>query len=444
MGSLYPCGSRSLKMGVCKMSVLIVDDESYIVEYLQHLVNWKQYGFTEVLATNQPQQALQFLQEKSIDLVISDIRMPGISGLDLIKTISQNYPQTHVMFLSGYSDFEFAQTGIHYGVEDYLLKPITKNDLETALQRYVGHHAKSNIEASEQLINHFNWLIAKISFYATATPNVHVPSDTRYVFFKQLGPLPSQLVVNTAWTVGDISFGFLPVAQVAQVPTATTSTSFSFDNSDELRQAFYLFFAHQEYRQKDLKQVLLLPALQQLKTEERNLKMFEEGYAEAKETEKNIYLVECLPILISQQFSINPEILLEMGDKHQFKKIISEYFKSLFAHANEKNSVKRVIERVNEYIEKNLSENLTLEVVANKVYVHPAYLSKLYKQETGQNFSVYLANKRMESAARLLVESNLMVSDIGKMVGYRTSQYFIKVFKEKYHMTPQQYRRAYL
>ncbi|WP_438762893.1 response regulator transcription factor [Enterococcus sp. AZ194] len=426
------------------MSVLIVDDESYIVEYLQHLINWKHYGFTEVLATSQPQQALQILQEKAIDLVISDIRMPGISGLDLIKMIHQDYPKTHVMFLSGYSDFEYAQTGIHYGVEDYLLKPITKLDLETALQRYVTHHCPSKPANPEHLIDHFNWLITNVGFYATPEVNPQIIPETSYVFFKQKGRVvqPSEAVV--IWSAKETSFGFLPKEYVDQLPKATVSQPFSFENSDQLRQVFYCFFANQNYRQKDLKKVLFLPALQQLKTEERNLKIFEEGYEQAQGSEKLIYLLECLPVLLGQQIPVDPGILLEMAQTELFKAKLSEYFKKLFTQANEKNSVKRVIDRVNEYIGKNLSENLTLEVVANKVYVHPAYLSKLYKQETGENFSVYLANKRMEAAAQLLMDSNLMVSDIGKLVGYRTSQYFIKVFKEKYHMTPQQYRRAHL
>lgn len=427
------------------MNVLIVDDEPYILEYLQHLIDWKRFGFREVLTTNHPQQVLQFLQERMINLVISDIRMPEISGLDLLKTISQSYPKTKVMFLSGYSDFEYAKTGLQYGAEDYLLKPITKLELEVAIQGYLTKYGLNKVENDERQEDQLNWLITKIGFFdSNESDNDNLISNQKYVFFKQNVSCHAHEPVIVLWSEQNLSFGFLPYNQQKILDKACVSDSFQFDNRDELRQVFYAFFMNQMYHHEELSKVLLIPALQRLKGPECSLSLFEEGYQEAEGVEKYIYLMECLTILLRHQITLQPKILLNGSQPEIFKNKVVDYLRILIDQAKDKNLLNRVIEKVNQYIEKNLSENLTLEVVANKVYVHPAYLSKLYKQETGENFSSYLSNKRMEAAAELLIESNLMVSDIGKMVGYRTSQYFIKIFKEKYQMTPQQYRRAHL
>jgi AraC-type DNA-binding domain-containing proteins len=84
---------------------------------------------------------------------------------------------------------------------------------------------------------------------------------------------------------------------------------------------------------------------------------------------------------------------------------------------------------------------LSLEELGKLVHLHPVYLSKLYKQETGSNLSSHISLKRLEKAAQLLTDSTLHVVDISLLVGYKKSQYFIKLFKEQYGITPYQYRR---
>jgi len=111
---------------------------------------------------------------------------------------------------------------------------------------------------------------------------------------------------------------------------------------------------------------------------------------------------------------------------------------------NKKMSNEHTIQMIREYIESHLADGLSLEELGEYVHLHPVYLSKLYKQETGSNLSSYISLKRLEKASRLLIESNLHVVDISRMVGYKKTQYFIKLYKEEYGVTPQQYRRQQL
>lgn len=426
------------------MRVMILDDEAYIVEYLRHLVDWQAFGFSEVLTTSQPLEALQILKRQTIDLVISDIRMPEVSGLELIKMINQYYKNTHTIFLSGYSDFEYAQIGIQNDVEDYLLKPITKENLESALLRFTQNYQHLSSKLDENNMDRFSWLIAHVSFSLIDGTCTSINQNEEFVFFEQIAHSNGIDEQWSGWNNGSSRFGFMSKSEAQINGLKVTSQPFTFQNRDGLRKAFYMFFTKQIFHQYESKKVLSMPELTLLHLDKGSVALFDQGFQQCNEIEKSLFFIECLAFLQTKKIVIDPSVLLLFRHPLCLKEKISDMLTSLYSVNEEKHSIKRVIEIVNKYIDKHLSDNLTLEVVANKVYVHPAYLSKLYKQETGENFSVYLSNKRMGKAAQLLTNSNLMVSDIGKMVGYNTSQYFIKIFKEKYQMTPQQYRRAHI
>lgn len=113
------------------MRLLIADDERTIRMGLLSLP-WETIGITKVYQVENGLEAMEVLKEKKIDILVSDIRMPGISGLELAEYIQKYAMDTAVVFLTGFSDFEYARTALRNGVEDYLLKPIRpKNILET-------------------------------------------------------------------------------------------------------------------------------------------------------------------------------------------------------------------------------------------------------------------------------------------------------------------------
>jgi two-component system response regulator YesN len=101
-----------------------------------------------------------------------------------------------------------------------------------------------------------------------------------------------------------------------------------------------------------------------------------------------------------------------------------------------------IIRQVHEFIEQHLKEDVSLTRVGEHVYLHPVYLSRLYKKETGESLSAYITRIRMEKAVMLLTTTNMKVADIAQEVGYQKTQYFIHIFKEFYHHTPQNYRNS--
>lgn len=117
------------------LSVVLADDENKILLLLQKLIDWESLGYEIAGTANDGLRALELVREKQPDLLITDVRMPGCSGIELIQRAKDLQPNLHFIIISGYRKFEYAQNALKYGVEDYLLKPIKQDDLIGILLR---------------------------------------------------------------------------------------------------------------------------------------------------------------------------------------------------------------------------------------------------------------------------------------------------------------------
>lgn len=104
------------------IKVLLVDDEKLALDYLVNIINWEYYEFKLVGVTTDAEQALSIYRKHRPELIISDIKMPGMSGIDFAQTIRENDKNSHMLFLSGYRDFNYVKQAIRLGIDDYLLK----------------------------------------------------------------------------------------------------------------------------------------------------------------------------------------------------------------------------------------------------------------------------------------------------------------------------------
>ncbi len=117
------------------ISVVIADDEERICRLITALGEWDRLGMRVSAAVPNGIEALEVIRRERVDILITDIRMPGLGGMDLIREVNQISPQTRIIIISGYSYFEYAQTAIEYGVKGYLLKPINRQELNETLQK---------------------------------------------------------------------------------------------------------------------------------------------------------------------------------------------------------------------------------------------------------------------------------------------------------------------
>ena len=116
------------------MNLLLVDDEAFALEALEHAINWKSLGIDQVFTCGNIKAARQICQESDIQIMICDIEMPNGTGLDLAKWLSENYPDLLILFLTCHSDFSFAKEAISYHAFAYLLKPFDIEEISQAVE----------------------------------------------------------------------------------------------------------------------------------------------------------------------------------------------------------------------------------------------------------------------------------------------------------------------
>ncbi|MGI6010290.1 MAG: response regulator [Ruminococcus sp.] len=124
------------------MKVIIVDDEKKLCQLIQYLINWEKLNLTVAGVAYNGIDALKLIEETRPDIVITDIKMPGCDGLELIERVQARKYDVHFIIISGYEDFEYARKAIRYGVRDYLSKPIQEDELEEVLQRVIAERTE--------------------------------------------------------------------------------------------------------------------------------------------------------------------------------------------------------------------------------------------------------------------------------------------------------------
>lgn len=122
--------------------VMLVDDEIYITEGLKALIDWESMGLEVVQTADSGEEAIKKFNKNPVDIIVTDINMPGKTGLELVKELKETGQNVKFIILSGYDEFLYAKKAIEYGVENYILKPIDEEELEAALQKLLANIAK--------------------------------------------------------------------------------------------------------------------------------------------------------------------------------------------------------------------------------------------------------------------------------------------------------------
>ena len=140
------------------LEVFLVDDEISVVEWLAHAVEWENYGYQVAGYAANPQEALDFMEHHPIDLLITDISMPEMSGLDLIKAVRKRHSETYLIAISAFDQFSYVKEAFRYGIVDYCLKPIDEEELYDSLKT-----VRILYEKSREIYNNQNTMLLRSS-----------------------------------------------------------------------------------------------------------------------------------------------------------------------------------------------------------------------------------------------------------------------------------------
>ena len=127
-----------------KLKLIIADDEPRVCQLIENILPWRDYSIEISGKAYNGIDAFHLIQDKLPDIVITDIRMPGYNGITLIEKCSKINPDISFIIISGYRDFEYAQSALKFGAEDYLLKPVSKEELEQIIRKVIEKKTQKN------------------------------------------------------------------------------------------------------------------------------------------------------------------------------------------------------------------------------------------------------------------------------------------------------------
>jgi len=128
------------------LNVLVVEDEEYVRKSIVYKVDWAQLGFNFALEAENGLRALEIVEQQDIDVIITDIRMPGMNGLELIEKVKETHERMRFIIVSGHNEFEYAKKALSYNVSEYLLKPVKGSQLEKTLSKVKDELLKEKVD----------------------------------------------------------------------------------------------------------------------------------------------------------------------------------------------------------------------------------------------------------------------------------------------------------
>lgn len=531
--------------------LLIVDDQPDLVEDLATNLPWDNLNISSVYRAYSAMEALDIMKVNPIDIVITDIRMPGTSGLDLIEIIRTTWTHIKCILLSGYNDFDYAKRAIQSHVSDYLLKPVDDDELIETVRRSIQQledrwlevislqKAVDSIRSNLPIIKThlLESMLQQDAPYAEHITEqlqmIDIPIDENTTYFMMLirledyfyeqneqdHSLMQYAISNIAehlfqdeynlWYLKDryqyLTYLIFPnneqLSPLKHTETieykavqlqhyvklylkGTVSLVVSKQNKfpQSIHSIYEQLLLHMRQNIGEERDFMLKVndtdtiksdkayALQHLYAPPQLNHLLETGQWEHVEkkldaifTELDLlrndtyeYISEAYYAILSSlcyaihknrlkfaDLQLNNMMSKEMNFHtiSQLKSWTNEHVEQLKAKLSSRNqdSKSSIIQRVQGYAASHLAD-VSLQSIAEHVYLNPSYLSKLYKLETGEGISEYISRLKLETAAHLLRTSNDKIYEIASKIGYSKTSYFIKLFKDNYNLTPQEFR----
>ena len=416
-------------MEIFMNKIMIVDDEPMTRSHIQQFLQMKfpSYEITGVYGNGA--EAFDAFRKNPADIVITDIRMPVMDGLELIQKLQELSTFFVPIIISGYSEFTYAKTAMHLGVIHYLLKPLDFAELTQSLEA-----ASSKLHQNQMLHDHTSSLL-----------------EDQELFFADLisGLFADPQKLAAAFHRLDFSFSLSESCGVyLRLSLINPSEPYCYER--ETLETAFTNLIHMLLRPKCVSTIFrtrksydILIIHPDAAVTDNSL---QELCAEAKSLLK-------LDISVSLLFSFQHLEQLTSSLKESLPRS-GQAFKPHEAHTlpsgenasytrPEPSSAQESIRLAISYIKEHYSEDFTCQELASKVYMSSAHFSRCFKQETGVSFLDYLTEVRMQKAL-LLLNTNIKVQDIGKMVGYPSKNRFFINFRNYTSYTPTEYRRKVL
>lgn len=470
--------------------VVIIDDEPHVIEGLCGMIKWEEYGYHVVATFQEAMNALAFIENEMIDLVFTDVRMPGCSGLEFARYMKSKKIEADIIMISGYREFDYVKEAMEIGVMDYLVKPIFEEDVYPILEKNRQKYIKKR---KEQVVH-------ELSLHEVLLGYLETDDEMSPVMHEQLNRLNQKMenqefvlkvvlvhsVASLYLTTGEQVTLIGKIQSSIQLPMNVNLELWSTDFSSikEMKQLYEkmklrlnlltrysnVLGNRQEVRKtwevkqpdRDVEEVLTKRLRWLL--EEANEEEVEEGVKEfILEVEKNAYSLKRIGSLLykvmirievrrnrSRKQGNSLTLELERLDRDlRPAKSLEDYVRILFKEVQERLTTQHLVHsehenlvnQIENYIELHLTEKVTVKELAEVLHLHPNYLGQLIRQLFGRSFVEYLHEKRITEVMKYIVESDLSIEQIAQNMGYTNYPRFLKYFKSVTGKLPTEFRR---
>ena len=412
-------------------TIVFADDEEEVRQAIIKKVAWNEIGYEFVGEAGNGAEALELVEKLRPDVLLTDIQMPFISGIELARQVREIHPSTQIVFLSGHDDFTYAQKAIQYNIISYLLKPISASELTEELR-------KIKVKIDEQ----FRLFTDGVSepgkegmmpfFMSLLLDEFQVENDTvrdaelaQKLFDMGITDRADNDHLYTVMTVSILNEAEENVTVEENVNSIDLvlkkyfkSVSFYINGRITSilmsgRRGFdkYLHIAVEEISEK-VRRIMGLDAGIGIGKLEKGLSSIHKAYVDS---------VKAIGYSSNQKKGI---FFIEDMEKN-------------------KNSAEMISDEALEIINKGyMNPEISLVSVSREISVSPNYLSALIKKTTDSTFIDLLTKKRIDVATDMLLHSNFKIREIAEQCGYSDQHYFSYSFKKVTGKSPNAFRRG--
>ena len=419
--------------------VLLVDDEYMITEGLKRLIPFDKWDMEVVATANHADDALDYVREHPVDIVISDVNMPDKTGLDMIGEMKGLLPNAYYILLSGYQEFDYVKKAMNLNVVDYLVKPVDKVELGHLLEKIVTQ-LREKVQEPEILSQQLDeeafksHLVQKENWWIGLSKEKQGNFVIPYYVLGQ----DWQIVLADQEFEGLLVMPFEAPYQAnfekwkRDVEKALFYGTVNLDQSESL-------FSYYE----PIYRVIIQGNLQQI-IEELTLleKIVLENTPRVSITKQLFtqFVMDVFHLFEHLKADDMTDIVKNIHAITTFEDLVAytkETLTSFFGQYRMNENVVSVLE----VIGRDYKKELSLKDISKDLFINPVYLGQLIKKETNSTFAELLNKQRIKAAQQLLLSTNDSIEDICYTVGYSNVGYFYKVFRKLCGKSPKAYRK---
>ncbi|MGI8257449.1 response regulator [Blautia wexlerae] len=386
---------------------LFVDDERLIREGISNLIDWERITGQELTLAENAKVALKYLEHEKYEIVISDIYMQDMNGIELAKCIKGKWPDVVVILLSAYEDFDYARKAIEAGVFKYLLKPVIPEELEDAVneaisQVKINEETKKRIDHSQEVLEDYRRELKKNLWKDILSGNMR-NEDEIFERFEKM----------------NMSKNISPIYVVVY---KTDDESMLYQNQvaiDKVVSSCFEGYIDTVFMDNYI--VILL------KKENAKSVLYAFGDLVKEMFHFEVYMGEGKTVKDLSTLHMSVE-----SAKYNIQK----------NRANKKDEPTQIVLAAVEMIRKEIENvDFNINTIANALYLTPAYFSRVFKRKMGMTCIDFIKNYRINLAKELLQNTDLSIQQISEKTGYATVYYFSQQFKQVTGESPGSFRK---